>query len=348
MTTNTTDKLVDMIKSLTDIPGVSGDEGMIREAVLSMIGDTADRVETDPLGNLLVFRKGKRTPKNKILLSAHMDEVGFIITHIEDSGLLRFASVGGIDGRVIVGRAVEIGVERVYGVIGTKAVHHQEEKEREEVLPPDKLYIDIGARDRNEAEKYVSLGDRAIFYSRFTAIGGGNILSRALDDRAGCALLADMIRSDLPCDCHFAFTVQEETGCTGAATAAYTVAPDISIVVEATTASDVPGAAPDREVCKFGGGPVISFMDKGTVYDTGLYRLALETAKAKGIPTQPKAGVFGGNESRSTQTARAGARTIAVSLPCRYIHSPSSVLRISDIGHTRELLAALCEAAADL
>jgi endoglucanase len=272
-----------------------------------------------------------------------MDEVGFIITHIEDSGLLRFEAVGGIDSRVVVGKAVEVGDARIYGVIGTKAIHQTEEKDREEPLKLDKLTIDIGAKSAAEAGALISPGDRAVFYSEFREFGDGNILSKALDDRAGCALLVSLIQEDLLYDCAFSFTVQEETGCTGAITAAYAVKPDIAIAVEATTASDIAGVEPGKEVCRLGGGPVVSFMDRGTVYDSRLFRLAMDTAKRHGIPAQVKEGVFGGNESRSLQVAQGGAHTLAVSLPCRYIHSPSNMLRATDIDHTQSLLAKLIE-----
>jgi endoglucanase len=339
---------IQTIHTLADIPGVSGDEGKVREAILAMIRDHADSVDVDPLGNLIVFKRGKRTPKNRILLSAHMDEVGFIITHVEESGLLRFAAVGGIDSRVVVGKAVEVGDARIYGVIGTKAIHQTEEKDREEPLKLDKLHIDIGAKSASEAAALISPGDRAVFHSAFREIGEGHILSKALDDRAGCALLIDLIQGELPYDCTFSFTVQEETGCTGAIAVAYSVKPDIAIAVETTTASDIAGVEPGREVCRFGGGPVVSFMDRGTVYDSRLFRLAMDTAKKRDIPAQMKEGVMGGNESRSLQVARGGAHTLAISLPCRYIHSPSNMLRVTDIVHTEHLLAALIEATGDL
>jgi len=340
--------MINTIRILTDIPGTSGDEGRVRDAIMEMVSPYADTVQVDPLGNLIAFKKGKRTPKNRLLYCAHMDEVGFIVTFIEDSGLLRFAPVGGIDSRVVVGKAVEVGDNRLHGVIGTKAVHRQSDKEKEDVLPFDKLYIDIGAKDKEDAERHVSPGDRAVFYSGFREFGEGNILAKALDDRAGCALLIELMKSELDYDSYFAFTVQEETGCTGAVTAGYSVDADISVVVETTTASDIAGVGGDKQVCALGKGPVISFMDKGSVYDGELYRLALRAAKDAGIPTQPKAGVFGGNESRSLQVARDGARILAVSLPCRYIHSPSNMLRVPDIGYTRDLLLMLNSRMGDL
>ena len=334
--------VVDILKQLSDIPGPSGREESVRGAVVSLI-DGYCECRTDPLGNLLVSKKGKERANHNIQLSAHMDEVGFIITQIEENGLLRFETVGGIDSRVILGKAVEIGENRIYGVIGSKAVHHQKEEERATPLSVDRLYIDIGAKNRTEALNHTAPGEFAVYHTAWVAIGEHKIMGRAFDDRVGCALLVDLIRSELPYDCSFSFTVQEETGCIGAMTAAYHLGPDICIAVEATTASDIPGTPPEKRICEQGKGPVISFMDKGTVYDQGLYRLTLETAAENGIPCQSKLGVYGANESRSMQTAKTGARTIAVSLPCRYIHSPSNVLDLRDIAPTRELLGAMIE-----
>lgn len=332
--------IIKTIEELSALCGVSGDEGAVRDAIATRLAGVCE-LRTDPLGNLLAFKKGASAPRNRLLLSAHMDEVGFIITRIEDSGLLRFAACGGIDSRVVVGKAVEVGEQRLYGVIGLKAVHQTEAKELDKPPELDELYIDIGAESREQAEALVCPGDRAVFYAPFRRLGSDKIMGRAFDDRAGCALLIHLAESDLPFDCHFAFTVQEETGCTGGVTAGYTVDPDIAVAVETTTASDIAGVPPDKTVCRLGGGPVVSFMDKGAVYDRALYRLAMETAQKQGIPAQTKEGVFGGNESRSLQVARGGARVMAVSMPCRYIHSPSNVLQEEDIENTFRLLEAL-------
>lgn len=328
------------IEKLSGLCGVSGCEDAVRVEILSQLENLCD-CEVDPLGNLLAFKKGKHPPHKKIMLSAHMDEVGFVITHVEDSGLLRFAPVGGIDSRVVVGKSVEVGEKRIYGVIGVKALHQADEKERDEPLKLEDLTIDIGAETRDQAEELVSPGDRAVFYARYQTLGKDKIMGRAFDDRAGCALLLALAGTNLEYDCHLAFTVQEESGCTGAVTAGYTVDPDISIVVETTTASDIAGVAPDKVVCKLGAGPVVSFMDRGTIYDGGLYRLAMDTAERLNLPVQTKEGVFGGNESRSIQVARSGAKVVAVSLPCRYLHSPSCVLQVDDIHNTLTLLEGL-------
>lgn len=338
---------LEILQRLSSIPGVSGDETRVREATIELIKDYCE-YKTDAVGNLIASKKGAKRPKNRLMLSAHMDEVGLIVTGVDDSGLVRFDTVGGIDNRVIFGRAVEIGENRICGVIGAKVLHQTEDKEREEPLAPEKLYIDIGANDKADALKYVLYGDRIVFSSEFTRLGTHRIAGRAFDDRAGCAILVSLIQSELPYDCEFVFTVQEEIGCVGAQTAAYAVNPDIAIVVEATTASDIAGVEPSMTVCEQGKGAAISFMDKGAVYDRELYELAIKTAKDNALPCQTKAGVFGGNDSKSIQTAQAGVRVIAVNLPCRYIHTANCTLDISDIENTQELLQKLILAACEI
>lgn len=335
-------ELLQTIAYLSGLAGVSGDEGAVRAAIIELL-DGCCTLHTDPLGNLIAHKKGRKTPSKRLLFSAHMDEVGFIVTHIEENGLLRFAAVGGIDSRVVFGKSVLVGEQCLPGVIGAKALHQLSDQEKETPPKLDELYIDIGAESRKQAEKFVLPGDRVIFDSPFLRFGNGKILAKALDDRAGCALLVHLAKSDLPYDCTFSFTVQEETGCTGGVTAGYTVQPDIAVAVETTTASDIAGVPEDKTVCALGNGPVVSFMDRGTIYDHQLYRLALSAAKEREIPVQTKEGVYGGNESRSLQVAGNGARVIAVSLPCRYLHSPSCVIQQEDVDSTYRLLQALIE-----
>ena len=330
--------MIQILERLSGIPGVSGWEHAVRDEIIAMIKDYCE-YEMDALGNLIAYKK----PGSKLLLSAHMDEVGLICTMIEDSGLLRFATVGGIDPRTIVGKAVEIGDAKIPGVIGRKPVHLQKGDERESAPSPDKLYIDVGAKDKAQAEGHIRVGDRAVFSSKFRRVGEDKIIGRAFDDRAGCAILIDLIRSNLTHECAFSFTVQEETGCTGAHTVAYRVKPEISIAVETTTAADIAGVPDDKKFCELGKGPVISFMDKGTVYDHELYAKALDIAKQRKRPCQIKRGVAGGNESRSLQIGGAGSRVMAVSLPCRYLHTPSNMLCVKDLESTRDLLMALIE-----
>ena len=326
-----------ILEKLSMIPGASGDEVRVRDEIILQIGDSC-KLTVDALGNLICDYKGKKRAKNKVMFCAHMDEVGFIVTGVEDSGLLRFVSVGGIDDRVVPGKSVIIGERRVYGVIGAKATHHLKEKEKTEPVPLDKLYIDIGAKDKDDALNFVKPGDCAVFYAEFTELYKNKIMGRAFDDRAGCALLISMIQKKPEYDCVFVFTTQEETGCSGAMAAGYFVNPDVSVVVEATTASDIAGVDAGMTVCKLGEGAAVSFMDKGAVYDAELYRLALKVAEENKIPCQTKSGVFGGNDARSLQTARDGTRILALSLPCRYLHTGNCVLDKSDVKNTEKLL----------
>ena len=333
--------MIGLLEQLALIPGVSGDEGAVAARIAEEIKGHCDECVTDPLGNLLVYKKGKKRAKNRVMLAAHMDEVGFIVTAIGEDGLLRFDTVGGIDARVIAGKPVLVGKNRLPGVVGLKPVHLLESEEKDKIPKVDELYLDIGANSREQAAAAVRLGDRAIFDSEFVRFGEGLIKGRALDDRAGCAALVEMIRGELEYDAWFAFTVQEETGTSGAKTAAFTQDPDYAIVVETTTAGDMGGAPEERQVCRLGRGPVVSFMDKGTIYDPELFGLALAVAAREGVPAQVKEGVFGGNDSRSIQCARGGVRTIALSIPCRYLHSPSCVLHGGDAENTLRLTRAL-------
>ncbi|WP_040195795.1 M42 family metallopeptidase [Candidatus Soleaferrea massiliensis] len=334
--------MVELMERLAQAPGVSGDEGSVRSIIEQELEGICT-LETDALGNLIAFKKGKEASSQKLMLAAHMDEVGFLVTYVEDSGMLRFTAVGGIDERVVIGRPVLVGRNRVAGVIGTKAVHMQTAAEKEKVCKLDELYIDIGAASKAEAQRMVSLGDSVVFASDFVRFGDGFVKSKALDDRAGCAVLVALAKRELRYDTYFVFTVQEEIGSRGAKTAAFAIDPDAAIVVDVTTAADVGGVSKDKQVCLAGKGPVLSFMDRATSYDRRSYQAVQCLAKEKGIPCQVKMGVYGGNDAGSIHVSRSGVRTLAVSLPGRYIHSAACVLKLSDAEDTVRLLQAAIE-----
>ena len=303
--------------------------------------DFADSIETDAPGNLIVFKKGAETPKNKVMLDAHMDEVGMMITYINDDGTLNFECVGGIDKRVMFGKPVTVGENRVGGVIGVKPIHMIENDER--LTMPKEMYIDIGADSREDAEKAVSIGDCAYFNSEYVSFGDGFIKCKALDDRAGCAILIDMIKSDLPYDMYFNFAAGEETGMGAAGAAAYRVGPDYAIVVETTTAADLADVPDSKKVCRLGDGGAVSFMDRRTIYPRELFDRALELAEKNGIKTQVKQMVSGGNNAGVIHKTAGGIKTVTVSLPCRYLHSPSCVLKFEDIEESSKLIRLLAE-----
>lgn len=334
-----------LIKALCAEQGISGDEGRVRAVIEKQLSGKCT-LTVDPLGNLIAVKRGEK-PKKKIVLFAHMDEVGMVITAITGEGLLKFSPIG-IDPRVLHGRRVRVGDAGILGVIGAKAWHHLDNDEREAELKADGLYIDIGASSKEEAASVVSLGDAACFEAPFCEFGEGMLLSRALDDRVGCALLIDLLCSDCPWELTGVFTCGEESSLFGATAAANATAPEIAIILETTTAGDIEGAPADKVVCALKKGPVVSFADKGTLYDRELYALAFNVAKERGIAIQTKEGVFGGNEARVVSRAGAGAKTMAISVPCRYLHSASCVAAVQDVLAVRQLLSAVIDPLARL
>ena len=333
--------MLETIKKLSLLDGVSGRENAVRDYIINEISAYADSIETDPLGNLIVFKKGKNTPKNKVMLDAHMDEVGLMITYINSDGTLEFDRVGGIDKRVMLGKPVTVGENKIQGVIGVKATHMVPAAEK--LNMPSTMYIDIGADSKEEAEKVVSLGDYVCFNSEFVEFGDGLIKGKALDDRAGCAILIDMIKSELPYDMYFNFAAGEEVGFGIAQTAFYKVQPDYAIVVETTTAADLADVPENKKVCSLGNGGVVSFMDRRTIYPKELFDRAFELAEKHGIKTQVKSLVAGGNNAGVIHKTAGGIKTITVSLPCRYLHSPSCVLKKEDIEESAKLIRVLAE-----
>lgn len=329
-----------MLEKLCNLNSTSGDEKNIRKFIVSEIKDYCDELTVDNLGSIIALKKGRNIPSKKVMLCAHMDEVGFIVTDISDDGYLSFYAVGGINPNVVAGRVVEI--NGINGVIGLKPVHLQSDDEITKNISFKDLKIDIGAKDKKDAENYVKLGDYAYFKNDFQEFGNGFIKSKALDDRIGCMLLIDLIKNcPLEYDTYFAFNVQEEVGLRGAACTAYSVNPDVAVVLEATTAADLCGVKGGDRVCVLGGGPVISFMDGRTVYDRELYSLAVNTAKENNIISQTKTAIAGGNDAGAIQTSATGAKVLAVSIACRYIHSGASVVKKSDIKLTKSLLEKL-------
>ena len=333
--------MVKNLEKLSGLPGVSGGEHAVREYILTKIKRYASEITVNGQGSVIALKKGEKPGSRRLMVSAHMDEVGLIVTYICDDGMLKFTSVGGIDPSVLCGRAVSVGENRVTGVIGIVPIHLSRGEAKSKIPDINEMYIDIGAPSRAEAEKLVSPGDLCCFETQFEPFGDGMLKGKALDDRAGCAVLLELIKQQFPCDIYFVFTTQEEVGLRGAGCAAYTVDPDTAIVVEATTAADIAGVEEQDQVCRLGGGAVVGFMDKRTIYDRELYELALDLARMKGIKAQIKQAVAGGNDAGAIQRTRGGVRTLAVSLPCRYLHSPASVIAESDLKSVCELVGEL-------
>lgn len=322
--------MLDLLKRLCCVDATSGDEGNIRDIILSEINGCCE-IKTDFSGNILAEKRGKSRSKVRVMLDAHTDEVGLIISGITQEGFLKFQTLGGIETAALFGRRVIIN-GKLRGVIGLKPIHLLHENDDKKLPNADRLYIDIGASNNEQALKAVPLGSRAVIESEWSCCGN-RILSKALDDRIGCAILIKLLQEESKYDFCASFSSSEEIGMRGARTAAYTLNPQAAIVLEGTTAADIAGVELENRVCVLGNGPAVSFMDKGTVYDRSFYTSALNS----GIHCQTKASVSGGNDAMAIHLSRCGIRAIALSVPCRYIHTAVSVSDINDIKHCLKL-----------
>ncbi len=330
----------ELLERLCKCDGVSGDEYAVRNLILDEIRDYADEINIDNLGNILIKKKGRSPAKNRLMISAHMDEVGFMVTDITTDGYIKFDEVGGIDRRVIPAKSVTIGKNKISGVVGVKPIHLCKGDEATAIPTFNEMYIDIGAKDKEDALKYVNIGDSINFVSDYTN-NGYTIKSKAIDDRFGCLVLVELIKSELEYDMDFAFVVQEEVGLRGAKVAAYSLDPEYAIVVETTTAADIPEVDAGRQACNLSQGAVISVMDRRTIYDKEMVQLAFETAEKIGVKAQHKRAVAGGNDAGIIHQSRGGVRTLAVSLPCRYLHAPNCVVNNEDCESVMALVAEL-------
>lgn len=328
--------MIETLKTLCALPGVSSREDEVRDYIRRRVEPHADSIRVDALGNLIVFKRGARPTGNKLMLCAHMDEVGLMVKSVTDEGYLKFGCVGGIDRRILLGKRVSVGEKGVPGIIGLKAIHLTTAEERKKVPKLTDLYIDIGAKDKAEALAQVELGDVCTFVSDAVEFGDGMLKAKAIDDRVGCAVMVKLLEEELPMDCAFVFTAMEEVGTRGAFGAAFSVTPEIALVLEGTTAADIPALEPERQVCWPGKGPVLSWMDGGTIYDRELFELLRALAEENGLPWQMKHYLAGGTDGRAVQRTKAGVRVAGISAAVRYLHAPSSVCSLDD---TEQMLA---------
>jgi len=326
-----------LLKELTEIMGASGDEKEIREKIKSIVEPYVDNVYVDKIGNLIACKKGKKD-KPKIMLAAHMDEVGLMVKSVNEDGTLSFFPVGGVDNRILVAKTVKVAEKGINGVIGAKPIHLQKRDEQQKPLDFDSLYIDIGATSKEEALKHVSPGDYVYFDSNFEILGNGYVKAKALDDRIGCNVLIEILKNEYEYTVCAAFTVQEEVGLRGAGAAAYNVEPDFAIIVEGTVAADVTDSAPHLVSTELGKGPAISLMDRTTLYDRKVIDKIVKIADENKVPYQFRRIASGGNDAGKIHLTKGGIKTIAVSVPCRYIHSFNSVAFLEDFNNTVKLV----------
>lgn len=323
--------MLDNLENLSRLSGVSGRETAVRNHIISLISEYADEVTTDNAGSIIALKRGARESEERIMILAHMDESGLIITHICEDGLLKFETVGKTDAGSLCGKTVIVGEGKIPGVVGVTPLHLCSSEERSRYPAAEGMYIDIGASSAQEAEMAVSPGDVCVFDTSFEIFGEGKIKGRAVDGRAGCAVLIELMKQEYMTDVYFVFAAAENTGHRGAACAAFSVEPHYAIVINSVCAADIPSVAEDSKICRLGGGAVFSFMDKRTVYDRELLVRAQELCKQNDIKFQIKQTFTEGSEAGIIQTSRAGVRVFPVGLPCRYMHSPAAMIAESDL-----------------
>ncbi len=321
--------MIEMLEKLTGGFGPAGEESIVKEIVKSELEEHSDEMWEDKLGNLVIQRKGGDS-ELKIMLAAHIDEIGLMITHIEEEGFLRFTPVGGVKKKNVPHKSFVFSD----GIKGTVGV---EDLDNDDKLKFEKMYMDIGAEDKEEAEKLVSVGDTAV-YARNFVNAGGRIIANSLDDRAGCAALVKLMQGlkESPHDLYCVFTVQEEVGCRGAKTAAYDINPDIALAVDVTATGDTPESRP-REMT-LGEGAAIKVMDRGSISHPQIKNLLEKLAKDAGIEYQFEVLEFGATDAHSMQLTRGGVPSGTLSIPCRYIHTPHEMIDGNDLTSTVELL----------
>ena len=354
MEQQTLPKDIERLRDLSLLFGPTGAERGVADVIEAKLPLLCDHFVRDRMGNLIaLIRTGdlNAARRRRVMISAHMDEVGVMVSELCEDGLLRFDTVGGIHGSVLEGRKVVLEHEgkRVCGVVASKAIHHKKKDERNKLIPTNKLYIDIGAKDRADAETMVAVGSLGTFDSSFYLFGKNDSLmkGKALDDRMGCSAMLDVMASlmqnrpsgDL--DLYFCFTVREEIGLSGAKVAAAKIAPELAIVLESTAVADLPDTPDGKRVATLGDGVAISLMDRSTVYDRAAVDFALQTAKETGISAQIKRYVSGGNDAGSIHKTGVGVRALALSVPTRYLHSPSCVASVDDYRTMRDLTEAM-------
>jgi endoglucanase len=324
-----------LLKELTELNGISGSEYNVMEFIKSHVKNYADSINVDSMGNLTAFKKGA-TGKFKVMISAHMDEVGLMVTGYQD-GMLKFKNVGGLDERILPGKRVLVGDKRIPGIIGVKPVHLQEREERGVNIKSKSMYIDIGADKKEEAEAIAPLGEYVAFHSEYTELGNDTVKAKALDDRVGCAILMEIIKEKYDFDLYVCFSVQEEVGLRGSEVAAYRIKPHLALVMEGTTCSDVPEVEEHSHSSTLGGGAVLTIMDRTSYSDKALVNFLYKLGEENNIKVQYKRTTTGGNDAGKIQLTGTGVKVASISVPCRYIHSPVSVMSKRDFYSCLEL-----------
>jgi putative aminopeptidase FrvX len=333
-------KEIELLHRLSEAMGVSGREEAVRQIIFEAVEPHVDEIQVDALGNMITLKRGAGQDQLKVMVAAHMDEVGMMIVGHDGSGGLKFRTVGGILDQALAGKRVQVGSERVSGVIGIKPPHLSKGGEARQVVKMDSLLIDVGASGKDEAAKVAKIGDVATFLTPFTDLGP-RLMGKAFDDRAGCAALIELVRGDpFAFDLYAVFTVQEEVGLRGAQVAAYAVEPDAAFVLDCTPANDLPKKQDVSPNTELGKGPAIYIMSGRIFSDRRLVDLLREAGDKEGIPYQIRQPGGGGTDAGRIQLTRGGVPVVSVSVPGRYIHSPAAIIDREDFSNVSRLVRA--------
>ena len=330
-----------LLKQLTETFGPSGYEENVRQLVHAEVKPLADEISVDVLGNLIVHKRPRNQTKDtkKIMIAAHMDEIGLIVSHVDEDGFVRFSSIGGVFGKYILGGRVRFlnGAQGVIGYDRFDKVH--------EMPALDKIHIDVGASSRKDCP--VRVGDVAAFDRPFIEMGN-RLVAKSMDDRVGVLVAIEALRvlKSTIHDVYFVFTTQEEVGVRGARTSAYGIDPDVGIAIDVTSSADTPNAM--KMEMALGKGPCIKIQDGGMISDPRVVQWMIRAAEKNKIPYQREVLLFGGTDAQAIQVARAGVPSGCISIPTRYVHSPSEMVDYSDVQNSVKLLTALLNTKIDL
>ena len=336
--------LAENLERLSNACGVAGREQEVRELMVKMLKPYADEVIVDRLENVIALKKGKKN-KPKIMFDAHMDEVGLLVKTITKDGFLQFAKMGGIDDRILMAQKVKVYTEKrsLPGVVGSKPPHIQKEEERKKIITFDELFIYVGAKNRDDAKAMgIKPGDPIAFDSQYRAISKDIVMGKAFDNRVGCAMMIEAFKQLEKTDCtlYAVGSVQEEIGLRGAGTAAFGVDPDVCIVLDVTVAGDVPGVREFDTSIKMGKGPAITVTDSGFIAHPKVLRWLINSATENKIDYQLETGLPGSTDAARIALTRQGIPSGTISVPARYIHSPSGLIDIKDAENSVKLAEA--------
>jgi putative aminopeptidase FrvX len=336
--------LAENLEKLSNACGVAGREEEVRNLMIKLLAPYADEVTVDRMENVVAVKKGKKG-KPKVMLAAHMDEVGLMVKTISKEGFLQFAKMGGIDDRILLAQKVIVYTEKAVlpGIVGSKPPHIQKEEERKKIVAYDELFIDVGAGNREDAKAMgVKVGDPVGFDVKYTKLGKDIVMGKAFDNRAGCAVMIEALKQlgETDCTVYAVGTVQEEVGLRGAGTAAFGLDPDVGIALDVTVAGDVPGVREFDTSVKMGKGPTLTVTDAGLITHPKVLRWLIDTASENKIEYQLETGLPGTTDAARICLTRQGIPSGTISVPARYIHSPVGLISLKDAENSAKLAAA--------